>query len=71
MKTRFTFPHLLPRGGSPFPVDIDLLLRRKGSAGKNLAGALHANRVGCTLSVVREVKMEIPDDNIAFVWQGW
>jgi hypothetical protein len=34
--------------------------RRKGSALKNLAGALHADRVGCTLSVGREVKMEIP-----------
>jgi hypothetical protein len=34
--------------------------RRKDSAVKNLAGALHADRVGCTLSVVREVKMEIP-----------
>src|SRR5271154_2143876 len=30
------------------------------SAVKNLAGALHADRVGCTLSVIREVKMEIP-----------
>jgi hypothetical protein len=34
--------------------------RRKDSAVKNLAGALHADRFGCTLSVVREVKMEIP-----------
>lgn len=34
--------------------------RRKGSALKNLAGALHADGVGCTLSVGREVKMEIP-----------
>src|ERR1700732_2143651 len=34
--------------------------RRKGSAAKNLAGALHADRVGCTLSVAWEVKMEIP-----------
>lgn len=33
---------------------------RKGSALKNLAGALHADGVGCTLSVGREVKMEIP-----------
>jgi hypothetical protein len=34
--------------------------RRKGSALKNLAGALHTDRVGCTLSVGGEVKMEIP-----------
>jgi hypothetical protein len=34
--------------------------RRKGSALKNLAGALLADRVECTLSVGREVKMEIP-----------
>ena len=34
--------------------------RRKGSAAKNLAGALHAERVVCTLSVAGEVKMEIP-----------
>ena len=34
--------------------------RRKVSAVKNLAGALHADRVRCTLQVVREVKMEIP-----------
>ena len=35
--------------------------RRKGSALKNLAGALYTDRVGCTLSVGGEVKMEIPD----------
>jgi hypothetical protein len=34
--------------------------RRKGSAVKNLAGALYAERVGCTLSVPWEAKMEIP-----------
>ena len=34
--------------------------RRKGSALKNLAGALHTDGGGCTLSVGREVKMEIP-----------
>jgi 4-amino-4-deoxy-L-arabinose transferase-like glycosyltransferase len=34
--------------------------RRKGSAVKNLAGALHVDRVDSTLSVGREVKMEIP-----------
>src|ERR1039458_5806234 len=28
---------------------------------KHLAGALHVDGVGCTLSVGREVKMEIPD----------
>jgi len=33
--------------------------RRKGSALKNLAGALHTDGVGCTSSVGREVKMEI------------
>jgi SAM-dependent methyltransferase len=33
---------------------------RKGRVVKNLAGALHANRIGCTLSVGGEVKMEIP-----------
>ena len=35
--------------------------RRKGSALKNLAGALHNEGGGCTFSVGREVKMEIPD----------
>src|SRR5437879_13179283 len=35
--------------------------RLKGSALKNLAGALHTDGVACTLSVGREVKMEIPD----------
>jgi hypothetical protein len=35
--------------------------RRKGSALKNPAGALHTDGVGCTLSAGREVKMEIPD----------
>jgi hypothetical protein len=34
--------------------------RRKGSKFKNLAGALHADRVGCKLAVAWEVKMEIP-----------
>jgi hypothetical protein len=34
--------------------------RRKGSAVKNLAGALYAYRVRYTLSIIREVKMEIP-----------
>jgi hypothetical protein len=34
--------------------------RRKGAALKNLAGALHTDRVECTLSVSREVKIEIP-----------
>ena len=34
--------------------------RRKGSALKNLAGALHAEAVRYTLLVGREVKMEIP-----------
>jgi hypothetical protein len=34
--------------------------RLNGSAFNNLAGALHTDRVGCTLSVGREVKMEIP-----------
>jgi len=34
--------------------------RRKDSALKHLAGALHADGGGCTLSVGREVKMEIP-----------
>ncbi len=33
--------------------------RRKGSALKHLAGALHTDGVGCTSSVGREVKMEI------------
>jgi hypothetical protein len=33
--------------------------RREGSALKNLADALH-NEGGCTLSIGREVKMEIP-----------
>jgi hypothetical protein len=33
--------------------------RRKDSAVKNLAGALHADRVGCKLKVVREDEMEI------------
>jgi hypothetical protein len=33
----------------------------KGSALKNLAGALHTEAVRCTLSVGREVKTEIPD----------
>ena len=35
--------------------------RRKGSALKNLARALHTDGVGGTLSVGREVKMEILD----------
>ena|SRR6266404_10616 len=39
--------------------------RRTGRAVKNLAGALHADRVGCTLSGGREVKMEIPVDRPA------
>ena len=34
--------------------------RRKCSALKNLAGALHADGAGCMLSVIREVIMEIP-----------
>jgi hypothetical protein len=34
--------------------------RRKSSALKNLAGALYTDGVGCTLSVGRKVKMEIP-----------
>jgi len=34
--------------------------RRRGSALKNLAGALHTDDGGCTLSASREVKMEIP-----------
>ena len=33
---------------------------QKGSALENLAGALPADGVGCTLSLVWEVKMEIP-----------
>jgi hypothetical protein len=37
---------------------------QKGSAVKNLAGALHADRVGCTLSVAWEVKMKIPVKSI-------
>jgi hypothetical protein len=41
--------------------------RRKDSAVKNLARALHADRVGCTLQVVREVKMEIPVNKDAVV----
>jgi hypothetical protein len=41
--------------------------RRKDSAVKNLAGALHADRVGCTLQVVRAVKMEIPVNKDAVV----
>jgi hypothetical protein len=40
---------------------------RKNSAVKNLAGALHANRVGYTLSVVPEVKMEIP----VYIFEEW
>lgn len=35
--------------------------RRKGSALKNLAGALHTGGGACTLSVGREVKMGIQD----------
>ena len=34
--------------------------RLNGSAFNNLAGALHTDRVVCTLSVGGEVKMEIP-----------
>jgi hypothetical protein len=34
--------------------------RLNGSTFNNLAGALHTDRVGCTLSVGRQVKMEIP-----------
>jgi hypothetical protein len=34
---------------------------RKGAAHKNLAAALHTDGGECTLSVGREVKMEIPD----------
>ena len=33
---------------------------RKGSALQNLAGALHSDGVGCTLSVGQELKVEIP-----------
>jgi hypothetical protein len=36
--------------------------RRKGSALKNLAGTLHTDGAECTLSIGREVKMEIPVD---------
>jgi hypothetical protein len=36
--------------------------RRKGSALKNLAGALHNEGGGYTLSVGREVKMKIPGE---------
>jgi hypothetical protein len=49
--------------GSVF--DFEILPRhRKDFALKNLAGALHTDGVGCTLSVGREVKMEIPDDSL-------
>jgi hypothetical protein len=34
--------------------------RRKGSAFKNVAAALHPDGIGSTLSVDQEVKMEIP-----------
>jgi hypothetical protein len=34
--------------------------RRKGSALKNLGGALHTDGVECRLSVGREIKLEIP-----------
>lgn len=34
--------------------------RLNGSAFNNLAGALNIDGAGCTLSVGREVKMEIP-----------
>jgi len=34
--------------------------RRKGSAFKNLAGALHTDRAGCMLSAGRRVKKEFP-----------
>jgi len=47
--------------------------RRKGSALKNLAGALHTDEGECTLSVGREVKMEIPVDCsriTSFPWLG-
>jgi hypothetical protein len=44
--------------------------RRKGRAVKNLAGTLHADRVGCTLSVGREVKMEIPCCPPAYLVSG-
>jgi hypothetical protein len=39
-----------------------LFVNRHGRplAVNKLAGALHTDRVGCTLSVAREVKMEIP-----------
>jgi len=39
--------------------DCGAPIRRKGSPLKNLAGALHADGIGCTLSAGREVKMEI------------
>jgi len=35
-----------------------------GSSLKNLAGALPTDGVGCTLSVGREVKMEIPVNRV-------
>ena len=34
--------------------------RLNGPTFNNLAGALHTDRIGCTVSVGREVKMEIP-----------
>ncbi len=34
--------------------------RRKGSALKNVAGALHPDGIGCTLSVDREGKRKFP-----------
>jgi hypothetical protein len=40
---------------------FEILPQRKSSALKHMAGALPTDGVGCTLSVGREVEMEIPD----------
>ena len=51
---------------SVFGIGI-LPFRRKGFALRNLAEALHADGVGCTLSVDGELKMEIPTKSILCV----
>jgi hypothetical protein len=46
------------------------LVSRKGSALKNLAGALHADGGGCTLLVDRKVRMEIPIHSLSRIHVG-
>ena len=70
-KVDFQGSRVTPDGGLVLVRELDERLalrlyrsRRKFSALKNLAGALPTDGIGFTLSVVWEVKMEIPVDRV-------